>query len=313
MRRLWPLLVLALGCGDEPLAAVGRTDASVERVDASMDAGTAADAGDEAIDGGAGMPDAGTAPRPRCTSTADRIRCERNTTELRVPSGVRREVHWQVPVGEPPADGWPVAIMFQGSLFSPQTYWEGLEGAPFGQVHLVRTFEALLEAGYAVLTPEAQLDGSTFWNTNVPPWSFSWERSPDHALMLELFAAIEGGTFGRLNASRMFALGISSGGYMTSRMAVSYPGRFTALAIHSASYATCSGAACLVPQLPSDHPPTIFLHGGRDLVVPQFTMEAYRDALDDQGTPVDAVVEADAGHEWIESAITAIPGWFDRY
>jgi len=67
------------------------------------------------------------------------------------------------------------------------------------------------------------------------------------------------GIFGHLNNKNKFATGISSGGCMTSRMAVSYEGEFRALAIAAGSYATCGGILCVIPIfLPRDHPPTLF-------------------------------------------------------
>jgi len=114
------------------------------------------------------------------------------------------------------------------------------------------------------------------------------------------------GMFGYLDYKRKFATGISSGGYMTSRMAVSYAGsfifsflffkkkknshfnslllnillgEFLSLAVAAGSYATCAGPLCVVPNLPLNHPPTLFLHGGLDPIVPQFTMETYADKL----------------------------------
>src|SRR5947208_14122972 len=101
-------------------------------------------------------------------------------------------------------------------------------------------------------------------------------------------------TFGPLDASRRYAMGISSGGCMTSRMAVSYDGAFRAFAIASASYATC-GATCTVPALPPDHPPTLFLHGGMDNIVPVSAMTPYRDELRADGRVVDAIIDANAG------------------
>ena len=127
--------------------------------------------------------------------------------------------------------------------------------------------------------------------------------------MKTLLESVEDGTLGPLNANRLYAMGISSGGFMTSRMAVSYPGKFRALAVHSGSYATCS-SVCVLPDLPADHPPTLFLHGGQDFVVPLSVMEVYRDALMDLAVPVQTTVDPDAGHAWLEQGITDIPAWF---
>ncbi|MEZ4380828.1 MAG: hypothetical protein R3A79_05745 [Nannocystaceae bacterium] len=254
----------------------------------------------------------GEAPS-RCTQTPTLIVCPKESASLELNAIVTREVHWQVPLGEPPAAGWPIAVMFQGSLFTSELTWEGELGGGFGQYYQTLTLKRLLDAGYAVLTPEAHAEGNTFWDTNVPPYSTNWELAPDHDFMLAIFAAIDDGVFGPLDSDAMYATGISSGGYMTSRMAVSYPGRFAALAIQSASYATCSGPLCLVPDLASSHPPTLLLAGGEDPIVPLATVESYHDALLAATVHTELIVEAAAGHEWIAAAPDAILEWFDTH
>jgi dienelactone hydrolase len=174
------------------------------------------------------------------------------------------------------------------------------------------TVARLLDAGYAVITPEANADGSGYYDTNIPPYSTAWETAPDHQLMLGVFAGIEAGNFGALDASSLFAMGFSSGGYMTSRMAVSYPGRFRSLAIQSASYATCGGSLCTVPAtLPADHPPTLFLHGALDTFVPVSTMSLYETALRTQGITTRVVIDSARAHEWLPVAPDEVVAWFD--
>jgi predicted esterase len=100
---------------------------------------------------------------------------------------------------------------------------------------------------------------------------------------------------------------------MTSRMAVSYPGVFRALAIQSASYATCLGAACVVPPLPKDHPPTLLLHGQLDATVPLFTAQLYDEALKQGGFSRELFVDPAAGHEWLAVAPEKVTGWFQSH
>ena len=101
---------------------------------------------------------------------------------------------------------------------------------------------------------------------------------------------------------------------MTSRMAVSYPGVFKALAINSASYATCLGILCIVPKdLPADHPPTLFIHGNLDVVVPLFTMKAYYNQLKEQGIETEQIVVRGKGHQPMKVSPKAIVSWFDQY
>ena len=263
-----------------------------------------------------GATDASGALVSRCLETAQSMHCTHHTLYFS-PGGLGlgdRGVHWQVPVGTAPAAGWPVALMFQGSFFSGDTFWDVAPGMPFGgwsQGHVLR---ALLEAGFAVITPKTRIDGSTYWDTNVVPFSSDWPSSDDHHLMVKLFDGIASGKFGPLDPKRLYATGISSGGYMTSRMAASYPGKFTALAIASGSWATCGGSLCTVPTpLPSDHPPTLFMHGEKDSTVPISTMRTYRDGLEAQHTQTRVVTDPNAEHAWLDTAPADVTGWFTSH
>jgi len=254
------------------------------------------------------------APPSRCTITDLGVTCEHDTTTLDTgwSSLSQREVHHQVPAGPAPADGWPVAVLFQGSIFSAETFWAALATDTFGYMNQGLAVATLLDAGYAVVTPEAHLEGFTAWDTNIPPWSTNWETSADHAFMTAIFEAIEDGAFGDLDPSRLYAAGISSGGYMTSRMALSYPGRFRALVVHSGSWATCGGALCTIPRtLPADHPPTLFLHGEDDDVVPPETMQAYLDRLIERGHEAAAVVVPGVRHAWVDGSGEHLRDHFD--
>jgi len=119
---------------------------------------------------------------------------------------------------------------------------------------------------------------------------------------------IIGGAFGLINTSRL------CGGYLTSRMALSYAGTFKALAIAAGSWATCAGAACVLPAaLPADHPPTLFLHGRADVTVPLFTAESYVKALEGQGTEAPLVIDDAAGHEWLKNSPERMSDFFDGH
>jgi dienelactone hydrolase len=243
------------------------------------------------------------------------FRCHYNTATLVTDHGTR-EVHFALPRsddGGPPPGGWPTVIAFQGSFFPAELYFTSDSSMAFGGEYQGQTVRALLEQGFAVVAPEAQVNGNQYWDTNLVHRNVDWETTPDHALMLALFRAIEAGNLGALDETRLFAMGISSGGYMTSRMAVSYPGRFARLAIVSASHAVCGGIYCPVPDtLPEDHPPTLFLHGRGDVTTPLLTMERYADALEDQGTEVEVVIDDGAGHGWIEGSADHVTAFFTR-
>lgn len=243
-----------------------------------------------------------------CSTDAVTLTCPYRTTTL-VAAGEARQVLWQVPTGTAPAGGWPTVIMFQGSFATPTLTWTASPVEPFGAYAQTQTVQQLLDNGFAVLTPATHLAGLTFWDTNNPLVP-NYLESNDHALMLAMFDALDAGAFGAASTNRMYATGISSGGYMTSRMAVSYPGRFKALAIASGSYATCIGPLCAVGPIPADHPPTLFLHGGLDPVAPLFTMDLYRDGLTRAGIETRRVVDPLALHRWISASPGEVLNWF---
>ena len=249
-------------------------------------------------------------PTSRCTLDAvGNLSCAHEALTIDL-----RQVQYQTPVGSPPADGWPVVIMFHASFFSGENTWSASLLDPWnlcGRYTQTTLVQRLLDAGFAVLTPNAV--GSTAWDTNLPPFSSLWATAPDNQYMLDIFAAIDRGDFGPLSRTRWYATGLSSGGYMTSRMAVSYRSRFRALAVASGSYADCAGPLCNVPALPADHPPTLFLHGGADGLVPVTTMLPYRDKLATMSIPTRAVVDPLFWHGWINAAPDEILRWFTSY
>lgn len=259
------------------------------------------------IDGAVGDDTGGdaTGTASRCTATADMITCTSESTQI---DG--RTVTYQVPLGDPPAAGWPAVIYYQGSFVPGSHAFAAAKSDAFDQYALTGTVKELLDRGYAVIAPDAGSMG--YWQTNIPPYATSWTGSSDDQLVRDLLAAMGSGTFGPIDPARRYAMGISSGGFMTSRMAVSYAGTFRALAIASASYATCSNT-CSVPALPSDHPPTLFLHGGSDNIVPTSAMVPYRDALLADGHVAQSIIDPNAGHEWLTEGVTAVPDWFDTH
>jgi len=236
--------------------------------------------------------------------------CASQTHKVTTSMGVRN-VHVALPQGAPPSTGWPVVFAFQGSWFPAHLWFVSDTSLPFGGVHQGVVTRRLLDAGFAVVAPETRGGGLTYWETNQPYAMHDWARSDDHQMMLALFDAVRAGDYGPLDDDRLFAMGVSSGGYMTSRMAVSYPGRFRRLAIMSASYATCGGPVCNLPDVvPPRHPPTMFLHGERDTVVPPQSMQLYARWLAAHDVVVEEVRDAAAGHGWIRAAPDAIVRFF---
>jgi poly(3-hydroxyoctanoate) depolymerase len=258
--------------------------------------------------GGAG----GTGSEPRCDSTASNILCRSKPIVTITTGADARRIYWNDPQGVAPSAGWPAVVLYQGSFFGPSVTWDvslARGTTPFGGDVQVELVARLLDAGFLVVQPEAP--GGIAWNTNI---GGSYETTADAAFIPKLLDELASGRFGRADMTRLYAAGISSGGYMASRMAVSYPGRFRALAIESGSYATCLGPLCNVPaQLPGDHPPTLFLHGAADLIVPIATARDYFTKLRAQGVATKLVEDPLADHRWLTSAPNEVLAWFTSH
>lgn len=236
-----------------------------------------------------------------------------------------RTVRWQVPEGTPPEGGWPVVFFYQGTVPASNaskafTITSTLFGAKYFQATLHELLDDPQGSGkkYAVISADAQTRfGLQYWDTNQLG---SYAQKEDACFLPDLFTGMAGGAYGtpsQFNMNRRYAYGISSGGYNTSRMAVSFNqgSNWRALAIVSASYATCAGPLCSIPRtLPANHPPTKFYHGTADHTVGISTMRPYFDKLRNQGVEVEKV-EHDGGHEFTADAIgpTGVKAWFDRF
>jgi hypothetical protein len=241
------------------------------------------------------------AGQSRCTVTDTSVDCTREESTV---GG--RPVYWQVPLGAAPAAGWPAVVLFQPSLAAPSGTWSGNTSAPLGAFNYLRLEALLLDNGFALITPTADAGGE-WWDTNFP----NYDTSGDATFIPVLLQSISAGTFGPVNPARLYAAGWSSGGFMTSRMAISYPGKFAALAIHSGGYATCS-TVCPgpIPALPSNHPPTLMLHGAQDVAVPVGVDEEYYNALVANGTQAEIVVNPATMHDFLPIAPEEFTCWF---
>ena len=242
-----------------------------------------------------------------------KISCSHQSTWVASSDISTRKVIYQVPAGTPPAGGWPVVYFYQGSFFALDSfvyYSNAWAGKLYNEG---KTIKKLLDNGYAVIAPSAPAD--LFWHTNIPGLSGAlYPTSTDYTFINNIIQGVRDGRFGPLNPNRQYATGISSGGYNTSRMAVSFPGKFKALAIQSGSYASCSGPLCVVPDtLPADHPPTTFIHGFIDTIVPWWSMDMYYDRLLHQGIETARYTEPLGNHEWFDASPGIILAWFNAH
>src|SRR5262245_38355973 len=92
--------------------------------------GACADASGDPSDEAAAV--SGAIAASRCTATTERVTCVYDTTRLSPAWGADRDVHFQVPIGAPPPNGFPTVLLFQGSLFGARISFDADEHLPFG-------------------------------------------------------------------------------------------------------------------------------------------------------------------------------------
>jgi hypothetical protein len=238
---------------------------------------------------------------------------------------VYRAVRWQVPEGTPPSGGWPVAFFYAGTQLSDtDNAFIHRMSQPYGQGWVPHIIREMLDnpngtgRKYAVFVADPPASGGwlQYWHTNVV---YPYSASCDYDFFPDFFGEIAGGSYGaasQYNLSKRYAFGLSSGGFNSSRMAVTFNGSsvWKALGIVAASYATCSSSCGTLPTLPANHPPTKFWHGQNDSIVPLTTMYAYYNKLGSQGL-VRAKLEHGGGHEVTVDTlgVSGIKAWFDGY
>lgn len=249
------------------------------------------------------------------SGTSHTLNCPYKSKTVYSAYGIPRIVRYQLPAGTPPVSGWPAVLLFQPSVFP--IFWTAPDSTPAGAYYQVQTIQTLLDAGYAVVEPPTNYArGFQYWDTNTPGMdtSINYTTTDDYGFLNNVFNGVVGGQYGPINGNRLYATGMSSGGYNTSRMAVSFQARFRALAVQSGSYANCLGFYCTIPNpLPANHPPTLFLHGGSDNTVPVSTMEAYYNQLQSQGIDSRKVVAPGLTHEYLPQAPSEILNWFNTH
>lgn len=219
-----------------------------------------------------------------------------------------REVLWYVDDSPSEAVKKPLVILSQGSWFPVE--FSRSRYLPFGGFHEVRLIQKLLDAGFIVVAPRAI--GKIAWTTNVTLRDY--QNSLDYKFFKVLFQEIAANTFSEADLERVYATGVSSGGYNSSRLAHAFPQKIKALAIQSASYSDCLGPICDIPtDLGLNHPPTLFLHGQKDIAVPVSSAKAYYDQLLQLGVETEMFVDIKARHGWLKESPELIVDWFQKY
>lgn len=305
---------------------------------------------------------------PLCSESEKEIRCHFQQTTV---GG--RKVLYQIPQTPASEGGYPLVVMLECWNAETESAFVGhAECEKDGEMqpckydaHLnkAKVTKELLENGYAVVAPAAATYSSdfgqslgNFWETNKegakwhdkvePPAISSWREAGeghDRYMLSALYEEVAKGTWAQFNLRRLHAVGFSSGGFMTSRLAVNplhEDRRFASLVVVGAGIFYCPMSifgGCEPPEVsvssphlqPTHHAPTLLLHCNEDEFVDSKVSSLYQKQLKangvtaqfaslDGGSHMTEYKEADSpntdcGHNWPASSHKWVRYWFDTH
>ena len=226
-----------------------------------------------------------------------------------------RRVYLSFPKGSPPLEGWPIVILLHGRGQSGGA-WFGKGPLSIGEQKFFPPI--LVDSGFAVLAP----DGAEPFRKGLKEWDFfhrKRENSKDIPFFESLFSWMEKNPKLKFDMNKLYVAGISSGGFMTSRLAQAFPLKFRAACVIAAgnpdsfrfvSDLPLAEEADPSPAITSKHPPTLILHGTKDNIVPLEKGERYYQELKKAGVETEIHEIPGGRHLWPEQYNQRIVQWF---
>ena len=220
-----------------------------------------------------------------------------------------RRILWQQPTTPAPSGGYPVIFVLHGAVQRADAWFGGSDPWSMAQASFTM---AALERGFIVVAPESRRP--LFWGPRGwDAFAATVDTSLDLPFFQDIFTWLE--TL-PVNSSAMYCTGFSSGGFMTSRLARTFPARFAAVAIHSGADAMATRLTWLGPILdctkplhfPVGYPPTMVIHGRYDEVVPALCGINLYGELQRHGLVTRLVLTED-GHVWQTAHNEEILDW----
>lgn len=175
------------------------------------------------------------------------------------------------------------------------------------------TAEALKQ-GFLVIAP----DSISPYCKSAKQWDYT-TRSIDFSFIESIFSWAEDS----LGAEKIYIIGISSGGFMTERLAITYPKTINAVVIHSAgspdnAILETSGV-CGVKfntntlSIPTTHPPTYLLHGQTDRIVDYEIGRNLYTGLVASGIKTEMYTKPMGRHQWFSEQNRTILEWLKKW
>ncbi|MFH1838132.1 MAG: alpha/beta fold hydrolase [Candidatus Kuenenbacteria bacterium] len=257
-----------------------------------------------------------------------------STTYSEISFSNNRKAYCQVPTT---GSNFPLIIVLHGGGQNALDWFENNNSK--GQVEFVKK---ALSKGYAVIAPDSETPNYSNCTKNTKQWYYEkdWQNSSDYTFFNEIIPWINNQNI--FNSNRVYATGISSGGFMSSRLARFFgTPKIKAIAVRSAGDADsithkdrsdmklCSYGNNTFPKscgpifndvnllINTNHSPTLIIHGSKDGTVPIESANHYYDELISAKIAITKKVKLFGCHTWFNAWLNdydqEILNWFDKY
>jgi len=176
-----------------------------------------------------------------------------------------------------------------------------------------------IDKGYLVVAPDSirpYIIGPRAWDSFTKDVS----ENKDLQFILDIIDWLNNSNL-PVDVNNVFGAGFSSGGFMCSRIGYCLGSNFNALAVHSGVNAESVKITLLGPvfdcesdlNLPSNHPPTVIIHGEKDPIVPMNCAIHFYNELLRHEIPAEILIDSDGEHIWLSDFNDEILDWFDGF
>ena len=213
-----------------------------------------------------------------------------------------------------PEEGYPVLFAMHGG-FQHADVWFKQEGYIKRQSEFVTK---ALENGFFIIAPDSLRPdplGRKRWDYTAK----TFDDSIDLSFIQDIIDWLNNSPPVNVDNTRLFCIGSSGGGMMTSRVAHFFGSIFKAVAVHSGGNADFVNVPrwglpkfdVTSPQnFSSDHPPTLVIHGSKDHLVPMDAGVHFFEEMKDAEIRTHLLLNPIGRHSWQSLFNDKILDWF---
>ncbi|MFW6121074.1 MAG: prolyl oligopeptidase family serine peptidase, partial [Petrotogales bacterium] len=225
-----------------------------------------------------------------------------------------RRFLWEAPNSSPPEEGYPVLFVMHGGTQHADVWFRQNLFSKRQSKFVTKA----LEKGFFIVAPDSERPEPK----ERKRWDYTAETfndSLDLPFIQDIINWLNDSSPINIDNSRLFCIGISGGGLMTSRIAHFFGSVFKAVAVLSGGNADFVSVPrwglpkfdVTSPQnFSSNHPPTLVIHGARDRLVPVEAGVHFFEELQNAAIRTHLLLNSKGGHSWQWLFNDKIIEWF---